>query len=198
MESWEGLLLTTLGVLRRTAVNNSPSQDSNHPDDLFQSRYVTPGFKPFSYLIQCVFNCIFEPFKISILVPWVNWTKDEWAFTSPRIYHYKGNKPVPSCCLPLVESESWCKTIQMIMTLSCTEKHNSFVHQDLLWNRGKPKLGNGPLKCVLGPVSRNFWGNINPIASANKNTFQSLKLGSCFAFPYFWNILKKRIAFRAR
>ena len=28
---------------------NSPSQDSNHPDDLFQSRYVTPGFKPFSY-----------------------------------------------------------------------------------------------------------------------------------------------------
>ena len=33
-----------------TTVNNSPSQDSNHPDDLFQSRYVTPGFKPFSYL----------------------------------------------------------------------------------------------------------------------------------------------------
>ena len=28
----------------------SPSQDSNHPDDLFQSRYVTPGFKPFSCL----------------------------------------------------------------------------------------------------------------------------------------------------
>ena len=26
----------------------SPSQDSSHPDDLFQSRYVTPGFKPFS------------------------------------------------------------------------------------------------------------------------------------------------------
>ena len=25
-----------------------PSQDSNHPDDLFQSRYLTPGFKPFS------------------------------------------------------------------------------------------------------------------------------------------------------
>ena len=22
---------------------------ANHPDDLFQSRYVTPGFKPFSY-----------------------------------------------------------------------------------------------------------------------------------------------------
>jgi len=33
-----------------------PSQDSNHPDDLFQSRYVTPGFKPFSYIyIYCIF-----------------------------------------------------------------------------------------------------------------------------------------------
>ena len=31
-----------------TVNNNSPSQDSNHPDDPFQSRYVTPGFKPFS------------------------------------------------------------------------------------------------------------------------------------------------------
>ena len=26
------------------------SQDCNHPDNLFQCRYVTPGFKPFSYL----------------------------------------------------------------------------------------------------------------------------------------------------
>ena len=23
----------------------------DHPDDLFQSRYATPGFKPFSYLV---------------------------------------------------------------------------------------------------------------------------------------------------
>ena len=29
-------------------LNNSLSQDSNHPDDLFQSRYVNPEFKPFS------------------------------------------------------------------------------------------------------------------------------------------------------
>ena len=27
---------------------NSPSEDFNHPDDRFQSRYATPGFKPFS------------------------------------------------------------------------------------------------------------------------------------------------------
>ena len=32
-----------------SVTNNSPSQDFSHPDDLFQSRYVTPGFKPFSY-----------------------------------------------------------------------------------------------------------------------------------------------------
>ena len=28
--------------------NNSPSPDPSHPD-LFQPRYVTPGFQPFSY-----------------------------------------------------------------------------------------------------------------------------------------------------
>ena len=36
-------------VVETSVTNNRPSQDSNHPDDLFQSRYVTPGFKPFSY-----------------------------------------------------------------------------------------------------------------------------------------------------
>ena len=36
-------------VVETSVTNNSPSKDSNHPDDVFQSRYVTPGFKPFSY-----------------------------------------------------------------------------------------------------------------------------------------------------
>ena len=36
-------------VVELSVANNSPSQDSNDPDDLFQSRYVTPRFKPFSY-----------------------------------------------------------------------------------------------------------------------------------------------------
>ena len=36
-------------VVETSVTNNSPSQASNHPDDLSQSRYVTPGFKPFSY-----------------------------------------------------------------------------------------------------------------------------------------------------
>ena len=40
-------------VVETSVTNNSPSQDSSHPDDLFQSRYVTPGFKPFSYLKTC-------------------------------------------------------------------------------------------------------------------------------------------------
>ena len=31
--------------------NNSPSQAFNQPDDLSHSRYVTPGFKPFSYIL---------------------------------------------------------------------------------------------------------------------------------------------------
>jgi len=34
---------------RLSVVNKSPFQDSSHPDDHFQSRYVTPGFKTFSY-----------------------------------------------------------------------------------------------------------------------------------------------------
>ena len=38
-------------VVKASVSNNSLSQDSNHPDDLFQSRYVTPGFNPFSYFI---------------------------------------------------------------------------------------------------------------------------------------------------
>ena len=37
-------------VVEMSVTNSSSlSQDSNHPDDLFQSRYVTPGLKPFSY-----------------------------------------------------------------------------------------------------------------------------------------------------
>ena len=36
-------------VVETSVANSRPSQDSSLPDDLFQSRYVTPGFKPFSY-----------------------------------------------------------------------------------------------------------------------------------------------------
>ena len=42
-------------VVKTSVATNSPSQDSNHPDDLFQSRYVTPGFKPFSYDCYCYY-----------------------------------------------------------------------------------------------------------------------------------------------
>ena len=43
------LTMTSTQVVETSLTKNSPSQDSNHPDDLLQSRYVTPGFKPFSY-----------------------------------------------------------------------------------------------------------------------------------------------------
>ena len=39
-------------VVETSVTNNSPSQDSTHPDDLFQSTYVTPGLKPFSYYFK--------------------------------------------------------------------------------------------------------------------------------------------------
>ena len=41
-------------VVETSVTNNSPSQDSNHPEDLFHSRYVTPWFKPFSYRLDSV------------------------------------------------------------------------------------------------------------------------------------------------
>ena len=44
------LKMASAQVVETSVTNNSPSQDSYHPDDLFQSRYATPGFKPFSYL----------------------------------------------------------------------------------------------------------------------------------------------------
>lgn len=58
------MVIWVIGVLRRTVVgdwrfdnlsrshlqsNNSPSQDSNQPDNLFQSLYVSSGCKLFSY-----------------------------------------------------------------------------------------------------------------------------------------------------
>ena len=45
------LKMASAQVVEASVTNNSPSQDSYHPDDLFQSRYATPGFKPFSYLV---------------------------------------------------------------------------------------------------------------------------------------------------
>ena len=43
------LKMATAQVVKTLDTNNSPSQDSDHPDDLSQSKYVTPRFKPFSH-----------------------------------------------------------------------------------------------------------------------------------------------------
>ena len=85
-ESWEGLLLVTdvsttcaeaTQVVETSVTNNSPSQDFYHPDDLFQSRYVTPGFKPLS--------------SISSLWEWIGDCRDE-------MLAYVLGSPMLLCC----------------------------------------------------------------------------------------------------
>ena len=63
------------------------------------------------------------------------------------------NKPYPSSLVPLLQSESKCKTILMTMTLICMKMklHSELIfiwkvsHLDSFWNRGWRELGNGPL-----------------------------------------------------
>ena len=43
------LKMASTQVVQTSIANNSQPQDSNHPDNHFQSRYVIPGFKPVSY-----------------------------------------------------------------------------------------------------------------------------------------------------
>ena len=54
-------------VVGRSVANNSPSQDSSHPDYYFQSRYVTPGFKPFSSRNVAYFDVAFINLYATIL-----------------------------------------------------------------------------------------------------------------------------------
>ena len=51
---------TSSQVVETLVASNSRSQDSNRPDDHFQSRYVTPGFKPFSQVKNATssVNCV--------------------------------------------------------------------------------------------------------------------------------------------
>jgi len=46
------LKIASARVVETSVAKYSPSQDSGHPDDHFRSRYVDPGFKPFSYKIS--------------------------------------------------------------------------------------------------------------------------------------------------
>ena len=48
-------------VVETSVANNSPSQDSNHPDDLFQSRFTfnCGHFNANFYQIQMTRNAIF-------------------------------------------------------------------------------------------------------------------------------------------
>ena len=51
-ESKMTLKMASAQVVETFVANNSPSQDSNHPDDLFQSRYGTPVFKNRSVVLR--------------------------------------------------------------------------------------------------------------------------------------------------
>ena len=42
-------MMASAQVVETSVANNTQSRDSNNPDDLFESRYVTPALKPFSY-----------------------------------------------------------------------------------------------------------------------------------------------------
>ena len=52
--------LNTAQVVETSVANNNPSQDSHssQPDDHFQSRYFTPGSKPFCYLLFYAFTIL--------------------------------------------------------------------------------------------------------------------------------------------
>ena len=60
-------------VVETSVTNNSPPQDSYHPDDLFQSSYGTSGFKPLIFLIYVPLDirgtlrnhCIWLPHRLS-------------------------------------------------------------------------------------------------------------------------------------
>ena len=49
------LKMTYAQVVQTSVVKNGPSQDSSHPDDHFQPRYITPGFKPFFYILGVLY-----------------------------------------------------------------------------------------------------------------------------------------------
>ena len=63
------LKMASVQVVKTSVTNNMPSQDHNHPDDHFQSRYVTPGCKPFPERRN--FFVIPVPFEIDCLFVFV-------------------------------------------------------------------------------------------------------------------------------
>ena len=60
------LKMASAQVVEMSVTNNSPSQDSYHLDDLFQSRYATPGFKPFSQ-----YNLIHHHYQLFDKITWL-------------------------------------------------------------------------------------------------------------------------------
>ena len=61
------LKMASAQVVETSVANKSPSLDSSHPDYHFQSRHVTPGFKPFSYRNVAYFDVAFINVYATIL-----------------------------------------------------------------------------------------------------------------------------------
>ena len=83
-------------VVEMSVTNNSPSQDSNHPDDLFQSRYVTTAFKLFSYVLSSPLTkaeIIYVIFLITTFssLPYI----DVYRRPEMRDVHYPGHVYMP-------------------------------------------------------------------------------------------------------
>ena len=74
----------------------SPSKDSNHPDDLFQSRYVTPGFKPFSYILLMYAWIEIALKKKSTYSSSINFFF--WLGTLFRLHSQRWKLPSSYCC----------------------------------------------------------------------------------------------------
>ena len=49
----QALKMASEQIVETSVAKNSVSQDSRHPGDHFQSSYVTPGHKHFSYKLYC-------------------------------------------------------------------------------------------------------------------------------------------------
>ena len=60
-------MMASAQVVETSVANNTHSRDSNNPDDLFQSRYVTPALKLFSYC-HSLFTTVPSIFVVSSFI----------------------------------------------------------------------------------------------------------------------------------
>ena len=82
--------MASVQVVETSVANNNPSQDSSHPDDLFQSQRIRTTYHGFNFLLRLHFIFFFGLFFVRakaqnaifslLLVKYPNTTKREAAF----------------------------------------------------------------------------------------------------------------------